>query len=282
MFVTLSYMLVYYLPGTFETRELDLELLWDAGATGLEERAGLIKVYFDKLVTLPVAVSDGEWITEADQDWQAEFKANLRPVKAGRITIVPPWLLAEVEVGQIPLIIEPGMAFGTGHHATTRMAVEALSALDLTDKRVLDVGTGSGVLAIAAALLGAKFAYGVDIDPITIPIARENAIENGVLEGRVIFEEGSLGEELPEEIAPDGTFDVLVANLYAELHDLLAGEYLSHLVAGGPLVLTGILKEKLPLVQQALAREGFENVSIRGDGEWMLVTANAPSNAPSA
>ncbi|UQN05571.1 50S ribosomal protein L11 methyltransferase [Deinococcus sp. QL22] len=273
-------MLVYHLPGTFETREAHLDLLWEAGATGLEERAGLIRAYFDAQSELHPDISDGEWQEEAEQDWQAEFRRTLRPVKAGRLTIVPPWLVHEVGDGQLPLIIEPGMAFGTGHHATTRMAVEALSELDLDGLRVLDVGTGSGVLAIAAALLGADHAVGVDIDPITIPIARENAEINSVPAGRSRFEEGSLGLGSPdgEDANWQGEpFDVLVANLYAELHDLLAGEYAAHLRGGGPLILTGILTNKLPLVREALDREGFEAVQVRDDGEWVLLTARAPA-----
>ncbi|MBB5233122.1 50S ribosomal protein L11 methyltransferase [Deinococcus budaensis] len=284
-------MLVYHLPGTLETREHDLDLLWEAGATGLEERAGVIRAYFEARTELPAALADGEWREEADQDWQAEFRRTLRPVVAGRITIVAPWQREEVTAGQTPLVIEPGMAFGTGHHATTRLAVEALSELGLEalgpggqGARVLDVGTGSGVLAIAAALLGARFAFGVDIDPITIPIARENAEINGVPAGRVRFEEGTLGLgqvgegqdalTFPEEGVD--AYDVLVANLYAELHDLLAGDYAEHLVPGGVLVLTGILTVKLPLVRAALAREGFGDVQETVDGEWARVTARAP------
>lgn len=244
----------------------------------------MIRAYFEAPTDLPAEVADGEWREEADQDWMAEFKRTLRPVRAGGVTIVAPWLRGEVEGGQLPLVIEPGMAFGTGHHATTRLAVEALSALGLetrgpggTGARVLDVGTGSGVLAIAAALLGARFAFGVDIDPITIPIARENAQINGVDAGQVRFEEGTLGLDaltFPGEGVE--AYDVVVANLYAELHDLLAGEYLAHLLPGGPLVLTGILTVKLPLVREALAREGFVDVVETQDGEWALVTARAP------
>lgn len=269
-------MLVYHLPGTFETREPHLDLLWEAGATGLEERAGLIRAYFDQQTHLPAEIQDGEWKSEADQDWQAEFKRTLRPVQAGKITIVAPWQTAEVASGQIPLVIEPGMAFGTGHHATTRMAVEALGQLALNEMRVLDVGTGSGVLAIAAALLGAKYALGVDIDPLTIPIARENAEVNGVSSTQAQFKEGTLGiSDLPE--LENETFDVLVANLYAELHDLLAGEYAAQLRPAGPLILTGILTSKLALVRTALEREGFTGVQVREDGDWALITAQAPA-----
>lgn len=265
-------MLVYLLPGTFETREAHLDLLWEAGATGLEERAGLIRAYFDERVQMPAEIRDGEWIEEAEQDWQAEFKRTLKPVKAGKITIVAPWQQGEVPAGQLPLVIEPGMAFGTGHHATTRMAVEALGELDLSGKRVLDVGTGSGVLAMAAALLGAGWALGVDIDPITIPIARENAAVNGMSSAQVQFEEGTLGlGDL--DILEQQPFDVLVANLYAELHDLLATEYAAHLQGCGALILTGILTSKLALVRSALEHAGFMDVQVREDGDWALVTA---------
>ena len=273
---TLRRRLVYLLPGTFDTREAHLDLLWEAGATGLEERGPNIRVYFDERADLPAEVADGEWHEEAEQDWQAEFKKNLRPVHAGRVTIVAPWQREEVPAGQLALVIEPGMAFGTGHHATTRMAVEALGELDLSGKRVLDVGTGSGVLAMAAAKLGAAETLGVDIDPITIPIARDNARDNGLTSG-IRFEEGTLGLDEDAELFGEA-YDVLVANLYAELHDLLAGEYAAQLRLGAPLILTGILTSKLPLVREALDREGFTDVQVRTDGEgaggeWALVTA---------
>lgn len=270
-------MLVYVLPGTLESREQDLDLLWAAGATGLEERSETIRAYFDERLELTGPLAGGEWVEEEEKDWQADFKRDIRPVTAGRITIAPPWLADEVPAGQLPLIIEPGMAFGTGHHATTRMAVEALSSLDLSGQDVLDVGTGSGVLAMAAAKLGARLAYGVDNDPQTIPVARENAAQNGLHAPQVQFEEGTLNAG--EFAAPAGEqalmqrgYDVLVANLFAELHDLLAGVYLHHLRPAGHLILTGILEERLELVLAALEREGVQDVEVRRDGEWVLVT----------
>ncbi|ULH16408.1 50S ribosomal protein L11 methyltransferase [Deinococcus sp. KNUC1210] len=275
-------MLVYRLPGTLEDEELTA-LLWEAGATGLEERGGLLRAYFEEEqpFTEWPDLAGGEWLEEEDRDWQAEWKQSLRPVQAGRVTVVPGWLLHEVPPGQVPLIIEPGMAFGTGHHATTRMAVEALSALDLEGQTVLDVGTGSGVLAMAASLLGASEALGLDIDPLTIPVAFENAEANGFVKDapglhhtatgrRLNFMEGTLDGE---DIEDSGRYDVLVANLYAELHDLLAPDYRTSLRAGGPLILTGILEPRLPLVRAALEREGFLDVQERLDGEWALVTA---------
>ncbi|UWX63363.1 50S ribosomal protein L11 methyltransferase [Deinococcus rubellus] len=278
-------MLVYVLPGTLETRETDLDVLWEAGATGLEERAGRLRAYFDSPADLAL---DGEWTDEPDQDWQADWKKGLTPVTAGRFTIAPSWLAAEVPPTQIPLLIDPGMAFGTGHHATTRLAVEALGQLDLVGRRVLDVGSGSGVLALAAALGGAAQVLGLDIDPVTLPAAIENAQLNGLKAvpgmparfetsgGSLSFAVGSLDpDDLGHGSADEPEYDVLVANLFAELHDLLAGAYRAVLHPDSQLILTGILQDRLPLVRGALAREGFTQVSETLDGEWALVTARS-------
>ena len=274
-------MLVYRLSGTLDDEDLTAAL-WEAGADGLEERQGFLRAYFSEQLPLDhlPELAGGEWLTEPDRDWQADWKLGLEPVRAGRITVVPSWLVQDVEPGQLTLIIEPGMAFGTGHHATTRMAIEALSSLDLQGRRVLDVGSGSGVLAIAASLLGAERALGLDIDPLTIPVAFENAELNrftrtasglkNAVGGLLDFAQGTLEGENYEE---SERYGVLVANLYAELHDLLAADYREALQAGGPLILTGILEGKLELVREALEREGFTSVQERLDGEWALVTA---------
>lgn len=268
-------MLVYHLPGTFETRELQLDLLWTAGATGLEERAGLIRAYFDAQQDLPEEISDGQWINEEDQDWQAEFRRTLQPVQAGKITVIAPWQTDQVPPEQIPLVIEPGMAFGTGHHTTTRLVIEALSQKELSQSRLLDVGTGSGVLCIAAALLGTNFSFGLDIDPVTIPIAQENAKQNQFSDEKISFAVGTLEPEadFPELQTP---FDLLVANLYAELHDVLMTEYLKFLRPGAEVILTGILVSKQSLVLAALKREGFTDVQVQQEDEWALITAKTP------
>ncbi|WP_293911522.1 50S ribosomal protein L11 methyltransferase [Deinococcus sp.] len=273
-------MLLYVLPGTFASREDDLYLLWDAGATGIEERAGALRAYFEFQAELPL---DGVWTEEPDADWQADWKKGLRPVTAGGFTIAPSWLAAEVPAGQTPLLIDPGMAFGTGHHETTRLATTAISGRDLSGLSVIDVGSGSGILALAAALRGAAEVLGLDIDPVTLPAAIENAKLNGLSArpgtpatfstpgGTLTFAVGSLDPDDSDE--PE--YDLLIANLYAELHDLLAGAYRTVLRPGSEVILTGILQERLPLVRAALDREGFTGVRETLDGEWVLVTANS-------
>ena len=260
-------MWVYAVPGTLDDEGSDWDLLWTAGATGLEQRGSVVRAYFERETELPLA---GEWSQEREQDWLSEWKRDLKPVAAGRLTVVPPWLRDEVPPGQLPLVIEVGMAFGTGHHATTQLALEALQEVPLAGKTVLDVGSGSGVLALGAALLGAKLAVGVDTDPVTLPAARENAALNGLSEGKTLtFLEGSLRDAHAR--CGEAAFEVVVANLYAELHDLLMAQYRGVLTKGGTLILTGILVEKLPLVLAALERGGFLDVQTRARGEWALV-----------
>ena len=259
---TLFSMHIYQIPGTLETLDFETPALWDAGAQGLEEANGFVKAYFSQPVELPFG---GEWVTLEDTDWLEKWKAGLDPVTIGKITVVPSWKQAEVPEGQIKLIIDPGMAFGTGHHATTQFGIEALERLELTGKKVLDVGAGTGLLAMVAAKLGAR-AYGVDLDPITVPIARENAELNGL---NVEFFDGVLEDVL--HLAP---FDVLVCNLFAELHMLLMPEYVEALTENGELILTGILADRLPMVLDALERENFRNVQTQRNGEWMLCTAS--------
>ncbi len=185
--------------------------------------------------------------------------------------------------GQLPLLIDPGMAFGTGHHATTRLAVTAISAQNLRGLKVLDVGSGSGILALAAALGGASEVLGVDIDPLTLPAALENAELNGLKAlsgsparfqtpaGRLSFEVGSLDPS--DDTEPE--YGLLVANLYAELHDVLASAYRRVLLPESRLILTGILEDRLPLVQRALLREGFSDLTVTLEDGWALVTARS-------
>jgi ribosomal protein L11 methyltransferase len=272
----------YCLPGTLESLDHLTPALWDAGAQGLEERGDSLLAYFEHPIELPF---DGVWLESDDTDWIAKYRASLKPVQVGKIIINPGWDLSPNEIDDsIVIDLEPGLAFGTGQHETTRLAIRALQNLQLENARVLDVGAGSGILALVAAKLGAT-AIGVDNDEKTVPVARENAIKN---HANVEFIEGIL-----EDVLDRGPFDVIVANLFAELHNMLMAQYKLVLEAGGTLIITGILAgteqadagERITwdtssgretMVTRAIEREGLTLLRREQEGEWVLLEAKSP------
>jgi ribosomal protein L11 methyltransferase len=251
----------FHLPGSFESRDAETLLLWEAGCRGLEERDGAVIAYFDEQVELPLA---GEWRGVDEVDWLAKYYAELKPLRSGRLLVSPTHCLVEAGPGERLLRLDPGMAFGTGHHLTTQLALRALEALELAGKAVLDVGSGSGILAIAADLLGAEDALGIDIDPATVSVARSNRALN---RSAARFREGVLDSGVA-----DASADVVVANLFAELHAELAPDYRRVLRPGGVLLATGILEARLGLVLNALG-EHFSEVASEPQDGWALVTA---------
>lgn len=244
---------VFRLKGDFETLDAYSPLLFDLGARGLEEKPGEVWAYFPARLELPLP---GEWAELADTDWLEAWRRDLKPVRAGPFVVLAPW--HHWEGPERRILLEPGMAFGTGHHETTRMALEALAEWVRPGMGVLDLGTGSGILAIAAQVLGAR-AVGIDNDPAVIPQARENAAANGVSPE---FYVGTLEDA-------QGPFDLIVANLYAELHARLAPDYPRYLAPGGLMLMTGILSEREGLVDGAMRSAGFAPLHRRQEGEWV-------------
>lgn len=256
-------MVRFRLAGDFESRDAETALLWQAGCTAIEEEGGDLLAYFPSQTELALA---GSWEAVPDHDWLARYYADLKPVVLSRLVIAPSHCTVPDESGRLILRLDPGMAFGTGHHVTTRLALEALSRLDLSGKVVLDVGAGSGILAIAADLLGAATAQGCDTDPLTVPIARKNAVCNG---SQARFAVGTL-----DETTPPASVDVLVANLTAELHRELAPRYRRVLRPGGDLILSGILVERLPMVIAALGPTAA--LTTEHEDGWALLYARLP------
>lgn len=245
--------------------------LWDAGCLGIweaeDETGPVLLAYFDEVRQLEVA---GEWRDAPDVDHVAEYYATLGPVRAGSLVIAPSHVHVDLTDGDKVLWLDPGSAFGTGHHETTRMALEALAAMDLVGRTVLDVGSGTGVLAIAADALGAARAIGVDVDPLTLPVARHNAARN---RSRARFALGSI-----DASGVPLTVDVVVANLYAELHASLMPAYEARMGQGGSIVLTGILRSLRDVVLDAVP-SSLRVVREERDGEWLLVHLAAASAA---
>lgn len=256
------------MPGPLDHESPTLARLFALGATGVAEEAGErgpeTVAYFPDERPLDV---EGRWESVDEVDHVRAYRAGLRPVRIGPLVVSPTHRRPSLRAGEQVVWLDPATAFGTGHHETTRLALGALTELDLSGRSLLDVGAGSGILAIAADRLGAASALGVDIDAATVPVARANAALN---RSRARFLAGSLDHpELPR------CFDVIVANLYAEVHVTLMPAYLERLAAGGRLLLTGVLARLAPLVEAALP-PGLE-AGVARDGEWVLFELAAPA-----
>lgn len=197
-----------------------------------------------------------------DADWTDAWRTHYVPQRVGRVVIVPSWLPEErIGPGEVSVTLDPGMAFGTGLHPTTRGSLELLSALDSMPASVLDLGSGSGILAIAALRLGATRAVAVDTDPLAVEATAANAERNGVGDALTV-RRGSV------EAVGDARFDLVLANLVAAIHVELAGRYPALLAPDGQLILSGIIDARAAEVESALAEAGLRLTERRDDGEW--------------
>jgi ribosomal protein L11 methyltransferase len=242
--------------GQLESQEATL--LWDYGCQGVWQDGEELVAYFESRLELPL---EGSWETTDDGLYIKQYYETLQPIYLNKLVVAPTHTEVTLKAPQKVIWLDPGMAFGTGHHETTRMALQALERLELTNKTVLDVGTGSGILAMAADFLGAT-AHGIDIDAATIPVAEENKTLN---KSRATFAEGTL------EGVPDNSTDVIVGNLFAELHVMLAHHYERVLKENGTLIITGIQAEKTDKVKEAV-KHFFEVTETRVLNEWTLLS----------
>ncbi len=235
--------------------------LWLAGAMGVWVRPDDVVGYF---VTRDAPVpSEGHWEEVEEVDWAARWMEGIEPVAAGPFDVVPTWMAEDhpEQPGRVRIVLDPGRAFGSGHHDTTIGCLEALAALDLAGRSVLDVGTGTGVLAIAAARRGAHPVVGVDVDPDAVEVARANAAANDV---DVELAVGSVD-------AVDGTHDVVVANVLTHTILELADALVAATAPGGHLVTSGIGAGRAHTVVDALAAAGLDDVTVQVHGEWAVV-----------
>ncbi|WP_239488935.1 50S ribosomal protein L11 methyltransferase [Luteitalea sp. TBR-22] len=259
----------------------------DCGASALDEDGDVVSLHFtaaaDRDAALDLLATRG-WLAQAaittedvpDEGWAARSQANLPAVRVGRVVVAPPWDLPSPDaLGDALLIeIEPSTGFGTGHHQSTRLCLRALQALDLAGRRVLDVGTGSGVLAVAAWKLGAAEAVGVDNDPDAVEAAEDTLRRNAVPAGAVRVEVRGLDDPalLPA--------DVVCANLTGTLLRQ-QGARVQRLVApGGRAVLSGFTEDEARWV-----REAFDDCDVEATHEeefWIAYVMRRRSAASQA
>lgn len=202
-----------------------------------------------------------------ETDWENNWKKYYKPTKVGeRIVVKPIWEEYEAKENEIILELDPGMAFGTGTHETTRMCIKALEKHVKKESVVFDIGTGSGILAIAAAKLQAKKAIGVDLDPVAVKSAGEN-VKFNKLENIEI-----LHGNLMEVVA--GKADIVIANIIADVIMFLAKDVASFINDGGYFISSGIIKDRKDDVIKALEECNFNIQEVNVDGEWVCIVAS--------
>ncbi len=210
-----------------------------------------------------------------DKDWVNNWKQYFHPFTVDDILIKPTWEEVPKEhADKLMIEIDPGTAFGTGSHETTQLCIRQLQKYLKAGDRVLDIGTGSGILAIAALKLGASFAFGTDVDENAVRAAGENARGNGFSEDVFVLEEGDiLTEAALQERVGEGTYDVAAANILAPVIILLAGEADRYLKKGGIFITSGIIDTKEEDVKAAFgANPAWELLEVTRQKDWVSVT----------
>lgn len=196
----------------------------------------------------------------AEDDWEKSFRQHFQPqCFSGRLSVYPTWY--QEKMREPFIILEPGLAFGTGTHPTTKLCLNYLAQQDLTNQTVIDYGCGSGILAIAAAKLGAKIVYAVDHDPQALEATKNNATLNSIA--------GSLAIIQPEEM-PNIQADLVIANIFSSVLIALREKLALYVKKGSLCILSGILLTQLDEVERAYWND-FKKISFRMEDEWVLI-----------
>lgn len=201
-----------------------------------------------------------------EDDWANNWKQYYKPTKVGEhIVVKPTWEDYEEKPGEVVVELDPGMAFGTGTHETTRMCIKALEKKVKKDTTVFDIGTGSGILSIAAAKLGAKHVVGVDLDPVAVESAKKNLEFNKVNNIEILY--GDLMEVV------EGKADIVVANILADIIMFLSEGVRAFIEDGGYFIASGILNTQRDKVTDKLKALDFKIEEVMEDGEWICIIA---------
>ena len=204
-----------------------------------------------------------------EEDWSNAWKKYYHPVQVGEhLVVCPSWEAYDRKPDDVVLTLNPGMAFGTGTHDTTRLCMELLEKYITPQDTVLDVGCGSGILAITAALLGANKIIGCDIDEVAVKVAGENAALNGV-QDRIAFHQGDLTSQV------EGSFQIICANIVADVIIRLSEDVGRYLAKDGIFITSGIIDTREQDVLNALEQNGFQVIERRTSGGWVALACKA-------
>ena len=228
----------------------------------LSEYTSFLKERFSLLGISATLSADGM----NEEDWSESWKKYYKPIPLGKVTIVPAWEEYEAKAGEVIIKMDPGMAFGTGTHETTRLVMKIMQDELLGGERFLDVGTGSGILSICASKLGAKSCNAYDIDPVAVKIAKENAEADGCSNITVGVSDLLKGVDLSY-----GKYDFCVANIVADIIIRMLPDIDEYLKEEAPLILSGIISIRADEVREAIKKNGFEIIREEKENDWLAI-----------
>ena len=216
---------------------------------------------------LPALGIVAEIVTEGvcEDDWAESWKQYYKPIHLGRVTVVPAWEKYEAKEGEVIVRMDPGMAFGTGTHETTRLVLRLMQDEIKGGERVLDVGTGSGILSICASKLGAGWCNAYDIDPVAVKVAKDNVVSDGCDNVTVGVSDLLKGVDLS-----CGKYDLCVANIVADIILRMLPDVGAYLKDGAPLILSGIIEMRADEVD-GLKKHGFVILDEAKENDWIAI-----------
>lgn len=278
--------LIYEYREKYSTEQTDF--LFDLPEPDFQPNEVVVKAYFPAFQVDERQIAELKaWVSALDQygldpgpvevssrvvneeDWANSWKEYYHPVQiSDRLIVKPSWEDCDAS-GAVVIDIDPGMAFGTGTHPTTVLCLQGIEKYLQPGDQVFDIGTGSGILAVAAAKLGARCVEAVDIDPVAVQVAQENAERNQVA-GLIRVRQGTV-----DDIS--GQADLIMANIIASIIIDIAPQLAARLVPGGICLASGIIDQKAADVETALEAVGLEIIETRRSGEWVLLVARKPN-----
>lgn len=222
----------------------------------------------DVLARIINAYPEAAWGYTADQDWENSWRENYEPIPTGeKLVVVPEWMEAP-EGNRLPLRLDPGIAFGTGSHPTTKLCLSGLEEYSKPGVKVLDLGCGSGILGIGALILGADSCVGCDVDPKAPEAAMMNAGLNGIGEDRLKVYAGDILQDVSMRRALGGGYQLVLANIVADVIISLSAFAREFMAENAVIICSGIIDDRCEEVRTALVRNGFEILSHKSEEEW--------------
>lgn len=256
-----------------DTEETKIMAYFSEEETNLPEKIAVIKEKIRNLTEFGLSIGSGtvELSNVNQEDWESAWKQYFKPVHVtDRIVVKPEWEEYSPQEGEIVIEIDPGMAFGTGTHETTSMCINQIEKNLKSGDTVIDIGSGSGILSMAAVLLGAEKATGVDLDPVAVRVALEN-VELNNLQDKIDILHGNLTDVIREKA------DIVVANIMADIILILLEDVREFIKDDGLFISSGIIQEKRAAVEARLLEKNFSIVEVETKGEWCAITAQKKS-----